>query len=80
MNEYLRKSTCTKCASSDLLEGFTMMEKNVKKKKQKQQSKAKQKKTNKEPGAYGTSNLLCTGFIKHNTFYTFLSLALKGYL
>lgn len=31
MNEYLRKSTCTKCASSDLLEGFTMMEKNVKK-------------------------------------------------
>lgn len=76
MNEYVRKSTCTKCASSDLLEGFTMMEKNVKK----QQSKAKQKKNNKEPGAYGTSNLLCTGFIKHNTFYTFMSLALKGYL
>ena len=40
MNEYVRKSTCTKCASSDLLEGFTMMDKNVKK----QHSKAKQKK------------------------------------
>lgn len=74
MNEYVRKSTCTKCASSDLLEGFTMMEKNVKK----QQSKAKQKKTNKELGAYGTSNLLCTGFIKYNTFYTFLSLRTLG--
>lgn len=47
MNEYLRKSTCTKCASSDLLEGFTMMEKNVKKKNKNNKAKQNRKKPTK---------------------------------
>ena len=50
MNEYLRKSTCTKCASSDLLEGFTMMEKNVKKNNKAKQNRKKPTK-NPEPMA-----------------------------
>lgn len=50
MNEYLRKSTCTKCASSDLLEGFTMMEKNVKKNNKAKQNRKKPTK-NLEPMA-----------------------------